>query len=225
MVEALEPLLGEAGLQRGSVVSVVGPAGSGATSLALALVAGPSASGSWVAAVGLPWLGLSAAAEAGVNLGRLALVPAPEPAAWAGVVAALVDAFDVVLLRPERRARPADARRLTARARERGAVLVLLGPTGGWREGPDVVLRIDRTRWEGLGDGHGRLRSRRVRVEATGRRRAARPRTADLDLPVGQASPESAPPAADLLTLRSGAEQRVAPDADGEAVPTEEGPS
>jgi hypothetical protein len=183
VVEALEPLLGEAGLQRGSVVSVVGPAGSGATSLALALVAGPSASGSWVAAVGLPWLGLPAAVEAGVNLGRLALVPAPEPAAWAGVVAALVDAFDVVLLRPERRARPADARRLAARARERGAVLVLLGPPGGWHEGPDVVLRIDRTRWEGLGDGHGRLRARRVRVEATGRRRAARPRTADLDLP------------------------------------------
>lgn len=225
VVDALGPLLGEAGLQRGSVVSVVGPAGSGATSLALALVAGPSASGSWVAAVGLPWLGLPAAAEAGVNLGRLALVPAPEPAAWAGVVAALVDAFDVVLLRPERRARPADARRLTARARERGAVLVLLGPTGGWREGPDVVLRIDRTHWEGLGDGHGRLRSRRVRVEATGRRRAARPRTADLSLPVGEASPDSALPAADLLTLRSGAEQRVAPDADGEAVPTEEGPS
>lgn len=211
-------------MQRGSVVSVVGPAGSGATSLALALVAGPSASGSWVAAVGLPWLGLPAAAEAGVNLGRLALVPAPEPAAWAGVVAALVDAFDVVLLRPERRARPADARRLTARARERGAVLVLLGPTGGWREGPDVVLRIDRTRWEGLGDGHGRLRSRRVRVEATGRRRAARPRTADLSLPVGGASPDPALPA-DLVRLRSGAEQRVAPEADGEAVSTEEGPS
>ena len=108
---------------------------------------------------------------------------------------------------------------MSARARERGAVLVLLGPTGGWQEGPDVVLRIDRTRWEGLGDGHGRLRARRVRVEATGRRRAARPRTADLDLP---APPPT--PAAALPTLRSGAEQRVEPDADGEAVPTEEGP-
>ena len=183
VVEPLEPLLGGAGLQRGSVVSVTGPPGAGATSLALSLVAGPSASGSWVAAVGLPWLGLPAASEAGVNLGRLALVPAPEPAAWAGVVAALVDAFDVVLLRPDRRARPSDARRLAARARERGAVLVLLGPTGGWHEGPDVVLRIDRTRWEGLGDGHGRLRARRMRVEATGRRRAARPRTVELTLP------------------------------------------
>ena len=191
MVEALEPLLGEAGLQRGSVVSVVGPAGSGATSLALALVAGPSASGSWVAAVGLPWLGLPAASEAGVNLGRLALVPAPEPAAWSGVVAALVDAFDVVLLRPDRRARPSDARRLAARARARGAVLVLLPPTAGSHAGPDVALRLDRTSCEGMGDGHGRLRSRRMRVEATGRRRAARPRTADLDLPT---PPALAPP-------------------------------
>ena len=183
VIERLEPLLGGAGLQRGSVVSMVGEPGAGATSLALSLVAGPSAAGSWVAAVGMPWLGLRAAAEAGVNLGRLALVPAPEPAAWAGVVAALVDAFDVVLLRPERRARPADARRLAARARERGAVLVLLGPTGRWHEGPDLVLRVAAARWEGLGDGHGHLRRRRVRVEATGRRRAARPRTADLDLP------------------------------------------
>lgn len=189
VVEALEPLLVGAGLQRGSVVSVGGPPGAGATSLALALVAGPSAAGSWVAAVGLPWLGLPAAAEAGVHLGRLALVPAPGPASWAGVVAALVDAFDVVLLCPERRARPNDARRLAARARERGAVLVLLGPPGGWREGPDVVLRVTRSRWEGLGDGHGHLRSREVRVEATGRRRAARPRTADLSLPAGDPAP------------------------------------
>ncbi|HMQ29009.1 MAG TPA: ATP-binding cassette domain-containing protein, partial [Acidimicrobiales bacterium] len=62
--ERLEPLLVGTGLQRGSVVAVRGAPGSGATSLALALVAGPSASGSWVAAVGLPWLGLRAAAEA-----------------------------------------------------------------------------------------------------------------------------------------------------------------
>lgn len=181
--ERLEPLLAGTGLQRGSVVAVRGAPGSGATSLALALVAGPSASGSWVAAVGLPWLGLRAAAEAGVHLGRLALVPAPEPTAWANVVAALVDALDVVVVRPDRLARPTDARRLTARARERGAVLVLLGPPGRWQEGPDLVLEVTRSRWEGLGDGHGRLRRRQVVVEAGGRRRASRPRTVELTLP------------------------------------------
>lgn len=206
VLPALEPLFAGGGLRRGSVVSIDGPPGAGATSLALALLAGPSATGSWVAAVGLPWLGLRAAAEAGVNLGRLALVPAPEPSTWAGVLAALIDAVDVVLARPERRARSADARRLAARARERAAVLVLLGPAGGWREGPDVALRVAETRWEGLGNGHGRLHARRVVVEATGRRQASRPRRAELHLP----------------TLCGGAEQWASAHPDPEGAPTEE---
>ena len=49
----------------------------GSTSLALQLVAAASAAGSWVAAVGVPALGAVAAAEAGVVLERLALVPRP----------------------------------------------------------------------------------------------------------------------------------------------------
>jgi len=66
--EALYPRLGDAGLRRGSVGPGVGAPGTGATSLVLALVAGPSASGSWVAAVGLPWLGLSAAVQRAVKV-------------------------------------------------------------------------------------------------------------------------------------------------------------
>jgi hypothetical protein len=180
VLPGLESLLPEAGLRRGSVVAAQG---RGATSLALALAAGPSSSGSWTAAVGLPALGLRAAGELGVALHRLALVPDPDPATWATVVAALVDAFDVVLARPDRRARPSDGRRLTARARERGAVLVLLGPLGKWLEGPDLRLTVAGSAWEGLGDGHGHLRARRLTVEATGRRHASRPRRADLWLP------------------------------------------
>ena len=180
VLPALTTLLPETGLQRGSVVATQGPA---ATSLAFALAAGPSGSGSWTAAVGLPALGLRAAGELGVALHRFALVPSPEPSAWATVVAALVDAFDVVVARPDRRARAADARRLTARARERGAVLVLLGPLGRWCEGPDLRLTVQAARWEGLGEGHGHLRARRLTVEASGRRSASRPRRADLWLP------------------------------------------
>ena len=48
-----------------------------AAALALALAAGPSAGGSWAAAVGMPDLGLVAAAEAGIALERFALVPYP----------------------------------------------------------------------------------------------------------------------------------------------------
>ena len=71
----LEPLLPDGGLRRGITVSVGSAPGiGGATSLALALAAGPSISGSWVAAVGVPSLGLAAAAELGIDLERFVLV-------------------------------------------------------------------------------------------------------------------------------------------------------
>src|ERR1700753_3404528 len=65
----------EGGVRRGSTLVVGSP--TGGVSLALALVAAASGEGAWAAAVGLPSLGLRAAAELGVGLERLALVPAP----------------------------------------------------------------------------------------------------------------------------------------------------
>ena len=179
----LEGLLPGAGLRRGQTVSVGTAAGaSGATTLALALLVQASAAGSWVAAVGVPSLGLVAADELGVALERLVLVAAPERDAWGGVVAALVDGFDVVVLQPGRGGvRSVDARRLVARARERGAVLVLLGP--GWPDGADLSLQITASRWEGLGEGHGHLQARKVRITRAGRGEAAQPRRLDLWLP------------------------------------------
>ncbi len=181
VLPALERLVPSGGLRRGTTVSVRSSAG-GATSLALALAAEASQHGSWVAAVGLPSLGLVAADELGVALERLVLVAAPERDAWGGVVAALVDGFDLVVLHAGRTAvRPVDARRLVARARERGAVLLQLG--AGWPEAADVQLEVTRVRWEGLDHGHGRLLARKVRVAGGGRGEAARPRRLDLWLP------------------------------------------
>ncbi|MEO7429769.1 MAG: hypothetical protein ABIY48_10375 [Acidimicrobiales bacterium] len=183
VLPVLESLLPGAGLRRGATVSVGAAAGvGGATSLALALVAQASVAGSWVAAVGLPSLGLVAADELGVALERLVLVAAPERDTWGGVVAALVDGFDLVVLQAGRGGvRPADARRLVARARERGAVLVQLG--SGWPEGADLALQIIAARWEGLDAGHGHLQARKVRVVRAGRGEAAQPRHLDLWLP------------------------------------------
>ncbi len=183
VLPALAPLLPAGGLRRGSVVAV-----SGSTSLALALLAATSAQGSWCAAVGMPALGLAAAAEVGVALERFPLVaspgPGPGPGGWAWVVAALLDAFDVVLARPSSglggSGAAADARRLTARVRERGAVLVV---SGTWPEPAEVRLAVASTAWEGIGQGHGRLRGRRVEVVAGGRGAAARERWVPLWLP------------------------------------------
>jgi hypothetical protein len=208
VLPALDGLLPGGGLRRGSTVSVGSSAGaSGATSLALALVAEASRAGSWVAAVGVPSLGLVAADELGVALERLVLVAAPERDAWGGVVAALVDGFDLVVLHAGRTGvRTADARRLVARARERGAVLVQLGP--GWPEGADVQLEVTRARWEGLDDGHGRLLARKVRVVGGGRGEAAQPRRLDLWLPgrggeVEVAAPAVEEPLAEVRPLRA----------------------
>jgi hypothetical protein len=181
VLPALTPLLPAGGLRRGSIVTV-----GGSTSLALALLAAASAQGSWCAAVGLPALGLAAAAEAGVALERFPLVASPGPGSgpggWAWVVAALLDAFDVVLARPPAGSgvRGADGRRLTARVRERGAVLVV---AGAWAEPAEVRLTLASAAWEGVGQGHGRLRGRRVEVVTGGRGAAARERRVPLWLP------------------------------------------
>lgn len=180
-----EGLFPGGGVRRGSVVATEGP---GATSLTLALVAGASQAGVWTVAVGVPALGLAAAAELGVDLERLVVVPPPPVAQWSTVVAALVDAFEVLVVRPEARVRPTDARRLVARARERGAVLYHLPSrrAGAWPEAPDLRCTVVAASWSGLGrdaTGSGHLRSRQVTVEVAGRREAARPRRAALWLP------------------------------------------
>lgn len=179
LLPGLTGLLPESGLRRGSTVAV-----EGTTSLALALLAGPSQAGSWCAVVGAPELGLLAAAEYGIGLDRLALIPRPGPA-WASVVAALIDAFDVVAIRPTGSVPPGLASRLTARLRKHGGVLLCLGQ---W-EGADLRLNTVGERWDGLGDGHGRLRARRVRVRVSGRHGMVTvPREEELWLPASDGS-------------------------------------
>jgi hypothetical protein len=164
----LAGLLPDGGLRRGSTVAVCG-----STSLLLALLAEASRGGSWCALVGLPDLGVLAAAEAGLDLARTALVPRPGPRP-AAVVAALVDGVDVVVLDttlPGVRWAAGDRQRLGARVRQRGAVLVPVGAPGAW-PGAEVELRAEGSAWLGLGgDGAGRLRSRRVRARCTARGR------------------------------------------------------
>jgi hypothetical protein len=173
VLPALRGLLPDGGLRRGSTVTVTGSA-----SLLLAVLAGPSLAGAWCAVVGMASLGVVAAVEAGVSPARLVLAAFPGPQ-WPLVTAALLDALDVVVVSPPGRVRDADARRLAARARERGAVLVPLVPWAG----ADVRLSVAERRWEGLGDGHGYLRACQAVVRAEGRGAASRPRQAQLWLP------------------------------------------
>lgn len=202
-LEALLP----AGLARGTTVSVGEPspsAGSGATSLALALASAATQAGSWAALVGLPAVGLGAAAELGLALERVAVIDTPPRESWATVVGALVGAFDLVLFGAPGRSSAvpvgaADLRRLMARARERGSVLIQIDTAAASRSAggavdrgrrsswsafeAEVRLSVTSAHWVGLGEGHGHVRGRQVRAEATGRRSAARVRRVDLWLP------------------------------------------
>ncbi|PKV91981.1 hypothetical protein ATK30_2769 [Amycolatopsis echigonensis] len=170
---ALADLLPGAGLRRGSIVAV-----HHSTSLLFALLAEATVAGAWAAVVGAPSLGIVAAAEHGVAVSRLALVPQPG-AEYQAVMAALLDGVDLVVTEP-RSVRPDVARRLAARARHRGAVLLSLGH---WPSA-DVELHCTPGAWTGvLEHGAGHLRSRPVEVHARGRGAAARPRSAQVLLP------------------------------------------
>jgi hypothetical protein len=177
VAESLHTLL-PGGIQRGSTVAV---SGTGATTVALTVLAAPSQADAWAAVVGDGSIGLCAAEEHGVVLHRLVVVDAGPSggATWATAVAAVVDAFDLVLV--ELGTGPVsdrDARRLVARAKERGSVLVLVG--AGWPGTADVELQVTGSAWEGLGQGDGALRHRRLAVQTRGRRGASRARVGEL---------------------------------------------
>jgi hypothetical protein len=164
--EALIPLFPDGGLQRGRVVGCSGPA---AMTLAVVLATRSIVSGSWLAVVGAPMLGVEAAVELGLPLSRVVQVEVVGgPAAWAERVAAAVDGFDLVLTHP-----PAGAdrvlRKVRSRLQARGAVLLAVS-AGPASVSCDVELTTTSVTWTGLGQGHGHLAGRRAMVRSGGRR-------------------------------------------------------
>lgn len=157
-------------LQTGSSYSV------DAASLAMALMAGASGEGAWCGVVGSAELGLEAAAAAGVDLRRTILVPDPGES-WLEVTAALIDVLGVVVIRAPASVSEGQASRISARLRQRGAILI------SWGDWPrcDALLTLRDVEWDGLGRGHGHLRARRATVDV--RRGTAPARSARLWLP------------------------------------------
>jgi hypothetical protein len=143
------------GLRRGSTVALDGPPGAGSTTVALQLAAATTSAGEWAAVVDPDaTLGARAAAEAGVVLERCAVVRRVPPDRWPAVVSALLDGVAFVAATVPPNLRPGDARRLSARARERATVLVALGT---WPA--EAALRINAygRDWSGLAAGEGLL--------------------------------------------------------------------
>lgn len=178
----LAPLV-DGGLVRGTTVAIDG---IGATSVALGMVAAASSTGAWCVVVGLPDLAPVGALEAGVDPARCAFIDVGDCDRVAEVIAALVGGVDIVLVDARLPVRPAEVRRLGARLRERGGVMVVVRPDGTGPCTPwagDVVLSVRVGSWTGPGRGEGHLRSRSVTVDVAGRGRAARGRRHELSLP------------------------------------------
>lgn len=204
-VERCLPVLGELqeffihdGLQRGSVVELGG--GPGATTLALALLAGAARTGSWVAAIGFDEIGWEAAEGLGVPLENVVVVRVPGSGSsrvgssrtgnhpdrvWQKALSQLTASFDLVLCGPRINPGAAQVRQIRARARERGSVVLgvcrgsgaagLSSVARGW-SGSDVRMVVKESLWEGLGGGWGVLAQRRLRVLVEGRGSMSRPR-------------------------------------------------
>lgn len=162
LVPAMEALIGRR-VRRGAIVAVEGDVAR--FSLAATLLAGVSADGGWCGVVGLPDFGFAGAQGLGVRTETLIVVDEPGPR-WADVVAALLGAVEVLLVRPPERVPGRLARRLAGKARESRCTLVTMGPA--W-EGSDVRVSAIRQEWLGLGQGHGHLRARRVTAVASSR--------------------------------------------------------
>jgi len=162
-----------------------------AGTLAMALLAGPSAAGEWAAVVGVPDFGAEAAAELGVALDRTILVPEPGDS-WLEAVAALVDVTGCVVVRPPGRVPERLAEKIGARLRTRGCALVALCDQGGDWPRAEARLSTAEPRWSGVGRGEGHLVRRRLVVEV--RRGAAPPRRVPLWFPDGDGALRAAAP-------------------------------
>jgi hypothetical protein len=152
--------------------------------------------------VGTRTMGWAAAAEAGVDPSRTLVVTRVPTESWSTVTAALLDAVDLVVVSPSHTVRAVDGRRLAARARERGAVLIVLDTRFAWPSEPDIRLRSAPRRWHGVDQGHGRLVARSVRVSAEGRRAAAQRRSVDVWLPSGDGVIAAVDETADVVPFR-----------------------
>jgi len=179
LVAGLHGVIPAGCLQRGSTVAVHGP---GATSFGLAVAAEAVRAGSFLAVVAPESFNMAACLDFDIPLRRVVQFVLPttsderrEQSGRAQLLAAIIEGFDLVALVntgpvPHRdRVTASQSRQLVARTRERGAVLMRLGGPA-WSDAADLRFDLSEPTWQGIGRGHGHLRSRVLGVQAAGRR-------------------------------------------------------
>jgi hypothetical protein len=157
-------------LQPGRVTELIGVPGTGLTRLGLKLLAEPSRVAPVVALDTRGWISPEAAWETGVLAERLIIVRCDDLILWPKVTAALLEGVRAVYAEVPARIKDHDLRRLTALARARKVAVVMRSMGDGLPTGiAHLRLRALGVTWEGANRGHGKLKKRRLMLEASGR--------------------------------------------------------
>ena len=157
-------------LQPGRVTELVGVLGTGLIRLGLKLLAEPSRVDTVVALDTRGWISPEAAWETGVLAERLVIVRCDDLILWPKVTAALFEGVRAVYAEVPARVKEHDLRRLSALARARKVAVVMRSMGNGLPTGIAYLrLRALGVTWEGADRGHGKLKKRRLMLEASGK--------------------------------------------------------
>lgn len=157
-------------LQPGRVTGLIGHPGFGLTRLGLVMLASREQLGLVAYLDVRGWLSPPAAWESGISPERLVVVRCDDPVRWGRVAAHLLEGVGAVYAEVPPRIKPTQLHKLVALARNRKTPLVLRPVQGDLPNGM-VHLRLEARQvlWEGAEQGHGRLASRRLIFEASGK--------------------------------------------------------
>ena len=157
-------------LQPGRITELVGIPGTGLTRLGLKLLAEHSRLAPVVALDTRGWISPEAAWETGVLVERLVIVRCDDLILWPKVTAVLLEGVRAIYAEVPARIKDQDLRRLAALARARKVAVALRSMGNGLPPGTaHLKLRALGVTWEGANRGHGKLKKRRLVLEASGR--------------------------------------------------------
>jgi hypothetical protein len=157
-------------LQPGRITELVGVPGTGLTRFGLKLLARHSRIAPVVVLDTRGWISPEAAWETGVLAERLIIVRCGDPILWPKVSAALLEGVRAIYAEIPTRVKDHDLRRLAALARARKVAVVWRSMGDGLPTGiAHLRLRALGVTWEGADRGHGKLKRRRLVLEASGK--------------------------------------------------------
>jgi len=166
----------------GQVAGLSGIPGSGLTRLGLALLAPYANKGSLACIDVRGWMSPTAAWEMGIEPEHLVVVRNGDIVTWGRIVATLLDGVGGVYAEIPSGIKAASLRKLVAKARTQRTPLVLRPVMGELPSGiAHLHLKVKEVIWFGTDAGHGRLRTRRTLLDASGKSTRGMERTIEVE--------------------------------------------